>query len=60
MAFDKAKYDLEYRKKHKVQFNVDLSKDENEKLNELLKKGNLKKAEFLRWAIKKLEEDLKK
>ena len=35
--FDKTKYDIDYRKKHKVQFNVDLNKEEMDSLKELLK-----------------------
>lgn len=54
MAFDKSKYDIDYRKEHKVQFNVDLNKDENEELTKLLQKHNLKKVDFIRWAMKEL------
>lgn len=51
-GFDKVKYDNEYRKKHKVQFNVDINKAEMQSLNELLKTLNIKKVDFLRKAIR--------
>lgn len=51
--FNKSKYDMEYRKKHKVQFNVDLNKSEMNSLNEVLKITSTKKSDFLRKAIKK-------
>ena len=56
MAFDKSKYDVEYRKKHKAQFNVDLNKDEMIELEELLAKHKLTKVQFIRWAIDNLKE----
>ena len=49
----KTKYDIEYRKKHKVQFNVDLNKEEMQSLNEALKASGTRKADFLRKAIRK-------
>lgn len=55
MAFDKAKYDIEYKKEHKAQFKVDLNKDEMEELNKLLEKHGLTKAQFLRTAIEELK-----
>lgn len=48
----KAKYDINYRKQHKVQFNVDINKSEMNSLNELLKITNTKKSDFLRKAIR--------
>ena len=51
MAFDKAKYDVEYKKKNKKQFKVELNLDEMDELNELLKKYNLTKIQFVRNAI---------
>lgn len=51
MAFDKAKYDIEYKKKNKKQFKVELNLDEMDELNELLKKYNLTKIQFVRNAI---------
>lgn len=52
--FDKTKYDMDYRKVHKSQFNVDLNKDEKDELDALLKESKMSKAEFLRKAIKQL------
>ena len=52
--FDKTKYDMDYRKVHKSQFNVDLNKDEKDELDALLKESGMSKAEFLRKAIKQL------
>ena len=49
----KTKYDIEYRKKHKVQFNVDLNKEEMQSLNKALKISGTKKSDFLRKAIRK-------
>ena len=51
--FDKAKYDMNYRKEHKVQFNVDLNKFEMNSVNELLRITNTKKIDLLRKAIKR-------
>ena len=59
MEFDKTKYDIEYHKKYKSQFKVDLSNDENQELNNLLKEKGMKKVEFVRWAIKKLKQEKK-
>ena len=55
--FDKAKYDNNYRKTHKKQFNIDLNIDEYEELEELLKKYNLTKVNFVRKSMKILKED---
>lgn len=55
MAFDKAKYDLEYKKKNLKQFKVDLKNEEMEELETLLRKFNLTKADFLRTAINELK-----
>lgn len=51
--FDKIKYDMDYRKKHKSQFNVDINKDEKDEIDKLLKSNGMTKTEFLRNAIKK-------
>ena len=59
MEFDKTKYDIEYHKKYKSQFKVDLSKEENQELTALLKEKNMKKVEFVRWAIEKLKQEKK-
>lgn len=53
--FNQKEYNKNYRKTHKKQFNVDLNIDEYEKINELLKKNNLTKTQFLRDAILALE-----
>ena len=53
--FVQSKYIQEYNKKHYKTFKVDLKIDEMEKLNNLLKKHKLTKAQFLRDAIKELE-----
>lgn len=42
----KTKYDINYRKQHKVQFNVDINKSEMNSLNELLKTTNSKNLIF--------------
>ncbi len=49
--FDKRKYDIEYRKKNKKSFQVDLNISEYEELEKLLLKKNLTKAQFLRNCI---------
>ena len=56
MAFDKAKYDIDYKKEHKKQFKVELNKEEAEELEKLLKAHGLSKVQFVRNAM----EDLKK
>ena len=53
--FNHNEYNKNYRRAHKKQFNVDLNIDEYEKINELLKKNNLTKTQFLRDAILALE-----
>lgn len=53
--FNKEKYDSNYRKKFKSQFNVDLNKDEKEELDNLLKEKGLTKSEFLRASIYSLK-----
>lgn len=52
----KMKYDMEYRKKHKVQFNVDLNREDNAVLAKILETLEITKAEFLRNAIKEAAE----
>ena len=52
----KMQYDMEYRKKHKVQFNVDLNKEDNAVLAKILETLEITKAEFLRNAIKETAE----
>lgn len=52
---EKTKYDMDYRKKHKKQFNVDLNIEEYDELTELLKKQNIKKVQFVRIAFEELK-----
>ncbi len=54
--FDQKKYSMDYRKKHKSQFNVDLNIEEKEELEILLKKHGLTKVQFLRNAINDLKQ----
>lgn len=49
------KYIQEYNKEHYKAFKVDLKVEELEELEEMLKKKNLTKAQFLRNAIKELK-----
>lgn len=53
--FDKKKYDIEYKKKNKRQFKVDLNIDEYEELNTLLKEKGLSKIQFVRDSFTKLK-----
>lgn len=53
--FDQKKYIQEYNKQHYKAFKVDLKVEELESLDELLKKHNLTKAQFLRDAIEALK-----
>ena len=55
--FDKIKYDMDYRKKHKSQFNVDINKEEKEEIEALLKNNGITKADFLRNAIRKYKSE---
>lgn len=54
--FDKTKYDMNYRKSHKAQFNVDINKNEKEELDTLLSENMMTKTEFLRNAINQLKD----
>lgn len=54
--FNKKEYDMKFRKEKYSRFLVDLPKDEKKELDELLKKHNISKADFLRWSIKKFKE----
>ena len=55
--FNKTGYDINYRKKFKSQFNVDLNKDEKDELDLLLNNKGLTKSDFLRAAMQSLKED---
>lgn len=55
---EKAKYDMELRKKlEKKQFNTDLSKEEYQKLDNLLNEKGLSKVLFIRLATEQLQND---
>lgn len=54
-SFNSTKYKQIYAQKHYKTFKVDLKIEEMEKLNSLLKKKKLTKAQFLRDAICDLE-----
>lgn len=56
--FDKIKYDMDYRKKHKSQFNVDINKEEKDEIDALLKNNGITKADFLRNAIRKYKSEI--
>ncbi len=53
--FDKRKYDIEYMKTHKTQFNVRLNNDVYQELELLLKKHNLTKVQFIKNGIEELK-----
>lgn len=55
--YDKIKYNMAYNKANYKRFGANLKKEEVEKANILLKKHNLNKAEFIRKALKRLEEN---
>ena len=50
--FDKAKYDYEYLKEHKVQFNIKLNVAEKKSFDELAKKTGVTKVELFRKVLK--------
>ena len=56
MSFDQNKYKQQYNRDHYKTFKVDLRTEELEKLNEMLKKEGMTKAQVLREAMKDLEE----
>lgn len=60
MAFDKLKYDNEYKKKNKKLFTARINPDEMEELNKLLEKHNLSHSQFIRKAMADLKKDTKK
>lgn len=53
--FNKKEYDYNYLKENYITFSAKLKKDENDKINELLKERNMNKAEFVRWAYNELK-----
>lgn len=55
--FNKREYDMEYRKKKKKQFNVDLNIPVYEELDQLLKSKNLTRTQFVRNAMENLKKE---
>lgn len=55
--YNKIEYNNRYNKENYSRFNTVIKKDEMDKLNKLIDKHNMSKAELLRYAIKKLEEE---
>ncbi len=53
--FDKKKYDMEYMRMHKKQFNVRLNNDIYYELENLLKNKKLTKVQFIKNAIEELK-----
>ncbi len=58
--FNKVKYDIEYRKKHKKSILIDLNIDEYEELQKLLHIANISKTQLFRNAIADLRKSLEK
>lgn len=62
-TFDKKEYDKTYHQEHKDkirQWKADLSKEEKEKYDEILKRANMSKVSFIRKYIKILEKEIDK
>lgn len=55
MAFNKKQYDIEYKKKKKKQFKVDLNIDEYEELEQLLKAKGMTKVQLVREGLERLK-----
>lgn len=55
MEFNQSKYITNWQKQNKRQFKVSLNKEEFEKADNLLKKNNLSKIQFVRLALEALE-----
>lgn len=53
--FNPTKYKNDYKKENYKQFSTVLKKDEMEKLQELMDKLGMNRAEFLRYAMEKLD-----
>lgn len=56
MEFNQSKYITNWQKENKKQFKVSLNKEEFEKADNLLKKHNLSKIQFVRLALEALED----
>ena len=57
---NKNRYIMEYTIKNTKQFSARFKLDEYEYIDKKIKKSGMNKAEFIRWAIKELEENEKK
>ena len=56
--FNQTEYNKQYRKKHKVQLNIDLNPDEKEELIDLIQKNGFKSnREFLLECIKLMKSE---
>lgn len=55
--FDKIKYNIEYNKMNYKKFSCNMKIEEMEYINKLLKEKNITKPDFIRWAVKKLENE---
>ena len=55
MAFNKKQYDIDYKKKKKKQFKVDLNIDEYEELEQLLKAKGMTKVQLVREGLERLK-----
>lgn len=55
MTFNKKQYDIEYKKKKKKQFKVDLNIDEYEELEQLLKAKGMTKVQLVREGLERLK-----
>lgn len=56
---NRTEYCNEYNRLNKKRFSTNLNKDEYYELDEELKKREMNKAEFLRWALKELKNNPK-
>lgn len=54
---NKNKYIMEYTSKNTKQFSARFKLDEYEYINKKIKESGMNKAEFIRWAVEKLENE---
>lgn len=54
---NKNKYIMEYTSKNTKQFSARFKLDEYEYINNKIKESGMNKAEFIRWAVEKLENE---
>lgn len=59
MEFNQKEYIKNYNKENYSTFKVDLKKEEKEELDDLFKKLNIKKSDFLRKSIENFKEEIK-